>query len=329
MIRRRAFITLLGGAAAWPVAARAQQLESPVIGYLSARSASDSGGTLADFKRGLAETGYFEGRNVAIEYRWAEGRYDTVPALVADLVRRRVALIAIPNGTASVLAAKTATQTIPIVFSIGSNPVEIGLVPNLSHPGGNLTGVAGLYAELAGKRLELLRELVPSATSIAFLVNPNNPVYAAVETKQVEAAAHAIGVRLLTLNAGNPREIDEAFATLVRQQAGALLVGADIYFLSRNDQIMTLAARHKIAAVYAYIEDTIAGGLISYGERLAVAQHMVGVYAGRILKGERPADLPVQQVTKVELAINMKTAGALSLVVPPTVLTRADEVIEW
>ena len=329
MIARRELITLLGGAAAvWPLAARAQQLESPVVGYLSARSASDSGGTLADFKRGLAETGYFEGRNVAIEYRWAEGRYDAVPALVADLVRRRVALIAIPNGTASVLAAKTATQTIPIVFSIGSNPVEIGLVPNLSHPGGNLTGVAGLYAELAGKRLELLRELVPSATSIAFLVNPNNPVYAAVETKQVEAAAHAIGVRLLTLNAGNPREIDEAFATLVRQQAGALLVGADIYFLSRNDQIMALAARHKIAAVYAYIEDTIAGGLISYGERLAVAQHMVGVYAGRILKGERPADLPVQQVTKVELAINMKTAGALSLVVPPTVLTRADEVIE-
>ena len=329
MIARRELITLLGGAAAaWPLAAHAQQLESPVVGYLSARSASDSGGTLADFKRGLAETGYFEGRNVAIEYRWAEGRYDAVPALVADLVRRRVALIAIPNGTASVLAAKTATQTIPIVFSIGSNPVEIGLVPNLSHPGGNLTGVAGLYAELAGKRLELLRELVPSATSIAFLVNPNNPVYAAVETKQVEAAAHAIGVRLLTLNAGNPREIDEAFATLVRQQAGALLVGADIYFLSRNDQIMALAARHKIAAVYAYIEDTIAGGLISYGERLAVAQHMVGVYAGRILKGERPADLPVQQVTKVELAINMKTAGALSLVVPPTVLTRADEVIE-
>ena len=329
MIARRELITLLGGAAAaWPLAAHAQQLESPVVGYLSARSASDSGGTLADFKRGLAETGYFEGRNVAIEYRWAEGRYDTVPALVADLVRRRVALIAIPNGTASVMAAKTATQTIPIVFSIGSNPVEIGLVPNLSHPGGNLTGVAGLYAELAGKRLELLRELVPSATSIAFLVNPNNPVYAAVETKQVEAAAHAIGVRLLTLNAGNPREIDEAFATLVRQQAGALLVGADIYFLSRNDQIMALAARHKIAAVYAYIEDTIAGGLISYGERLAVAQHMVGVYAGRILKGERPADLPVQQVTKVELAINMKTAGALSLVVPPTVLTRADEVIE-
>src|SRR6516164_3898120 len=257
MIARRELITLLGGAAAaWPLAAHAQQLESPVVGYLSARSASDSGGTLADFKRGLAETGYFEGRNVAIEYRWAEGRYDTVPALVADLVRRRVALIAIPNGTASVLAAKTATQTIPIVFSIGSNPVEIGLVPNLSHPGGNLTGVVGLYAELAGKRLELLRELVPSATSIAFLVNPNNPVYAAVETKQVEAAAHAIGVRLLTLNAGNPREIDEAFATLVRQQAGALLVGADIYFLSRNDQIMALAARHKIAAVYAYIEDT-------------------------------------------------------------------------
>jgi putative ABC transport system substrate-binding protein len=329
MIRRREFITLLGGAAVtWPIAALAQQAGVPVIGYLSARSASGSGGTLADFKSGLAESGYIEGQNVAIEYRWAEGRYDTVPALVADLVRRRVAVVAVPNGTASVLTAKTATQTIPIVFSIGSNPVEIGLVPNLNHPGGNLTGVAGLYAELAGKRLELLHELVPSATSIAFLVNPNNPVYAAVETKQVEAAARAIGVRLLMLNAGSPTEIDEAFATLSGQQAGALLVGADIYFLSRNDQIMTLAAAVKVAAVYAYIEDTIAGGLISYGERLAVAQHMVGVYTGRILKGEKPADLPIQQVTKVELAINMKTARALSLDVPPTVLARADEVIE-
>jgi putative ABC transport system substrate-binding protein len=328
-MRRRDFLTILGGgAAAWPFAARAQQSNVPVIGYLSARTASDSAGTLGDFRSGLAENGYVEGRNVAIEYRWAEGRYDTVPALVADLVGRRVGLIAIPNGTASVLAAKRATQTIPIVFSIGSNPVEIGLVPSLNRPGGNITGVAGLYAELAGKRLELLHQLVPSTTSIAFLVNPNNPVYAAVETKQVEGAARAIGVSLVMLNAGSPTEIDEAFATLVRQQAGALLVGADIYFLSRNDQILALAARHKIPAVYAYIEDTVAGGLISYGERLAVAQRMIGVYAGRILKGEKPADLPVQQVTKVELAVNMKTAKALGLDVPATVLVRADEVIE-
>jgi putative tryptophan/tyrosine transport system substrate-binding protein len=327
-MKRREFIGLLGGAAAWPVAALAQQSGLPMIGYLSARSASDSGGTLADFKSGLAESGYVEGRNVAIDYRWAEGRYNTVPALVADLVRRRVALIAIPNGTASVLAAKAATQTIPIVFSIGSNPVEIGLVPSLNHPGGNLTGVAGLYAELVGKRLELLHELVPSARSIGFLVNPNNPVYAAVETKQVEAAARAIGVDLLILNAGSPAEIDEVFATLVRQQAGALVVGADIYFLSRDDQIMALAARYKVPAVYAYIEDTAAGGLASYGERLAVAQHMVGVYAGRILNGEKPADLPVQQVTKVELAINLKTAKALGLEVAGALLVRADEVIE-
>jgi putative tryptophan/tyrosine transport system substrate-binding protein len=328
-MKRRQFITLLGGAAAaWPLAARAQQPAMPVIGYVSARSSSDSVGVLSNFNRGLAETGYIEGRNVAIEYRWAEGRYETVPTMIADLVSRRVAVIVIPNGTASVLAAKAATQTIPIIFSIGSNPVEIGLVASFNHPGGNLTGVVGLYAELAGKRLELLHELTPSTTLIGFLVNPNNPVYAAAETRQVESQARASGVRLLTLNASSPSEIEAAFATLVQQQAGALLVGGDVYFVTRSDQIIALAARHKLSAIFAYIEETAAGGLVGYGERLAVAQHMVGVYAGRILKGEKPADLPVQQVTRVELAINMKTAKALGLTLPLALLTRADEVIE-
>jgi putative ABC transport system substrate-binding protein len=246
-MRRREFITLLGGAAAgWPLAARAQQRGIPVIGYLSARSPDDSIGVLADFRSGLAENGYIEGRNVAIEYRWAEGHYETVPTLIADLVQRRVAVIVIPNGTASVLAAKTATQTIPIVFSIGSDPVQIGLVTSLNRPGGNLTGIVGLYAELAAKRFELLHELVPSARSIAFLVNPANPVYAAAETKQVQAAARTVGAQLRILNASSPAEIEAAFASLVERQAGALLVGGDIYFVSKSDLIIALAARHKV-----------------------------------------------------------------------------------
>jgi putative tryptophan/tyrosine transport system substrate-binding protein len=276
----------------------------------------------------LAETGYVEGRNVAIEYRWAEGRYDRVPALVADLVRRRVAVIVIPNGTTSVLAAKAATQTIPIVFDIGSDPVKIGLVASLNRPGGNITGVASLYAELATKRLELLHELVPSAPSIAFLVNPANPVYAAAETKEVQLAAGALGVRLLVINASSPGEIEAAFGSLVQQQAGALLVGGDIFFVSRTDQLIALAARHKISAIYGYLEQAVAGGLMSYGEKIADAQRMIGVYTGRILNGEKPAELSVQQVTKIQLVINLKTAKALGLIVPLGLLTRADEVIE-
>jgi putative ABC transport system substrate-binding protein len=325
-MRRREFIALLG-TAAWPLTARAQQRAMPVIGYLSARSPDDSIDILADFRRGLAETGYIEGRNVAIEYRWAEGRYDRVPALVADLVQRRVAVIVIPNGTTSVLAAKAATQAIPIVFDIGSDPVKIGLVASLNRPGGNITGVASLYAELATKRLELLHELVPSAP-IAFLVNPANPVYAAAETKEVQLAAGALGVRLLVINASSRSEIEAAFGTLVQQQAGALLVGGDIFFVSRSDQLIALAARHKISAIYGYLEQAVAGGLMSYGERIADAQRMIGVYTGRILNGEKPADLSVQQVTKIELVINLKTAKALGLTVPLALLTRADEVIE-
>jgi putative tryptophan/tyrosine transport system substrate-binding protein len=265
---------------------------------------------------------------VAIEYRWAEGRYATVPALLADLLRHQVAVIVIPNGTTSVLAAKAATQTIPIVFSIGSNPVEIGLVASLSRPGGNITGVAGLYGELAAKRLELLHQLIPAA-SIAFLINPTNPVYAeVVETKQAQSAAQTLGVRLLIINASSSSEIEAAFASLANRQAGALVVGGDIFFVTQGEQIIALAARHKVPAIYAYIEETIAGGLISYGERIAIAQRIIGVYTGRILRGEKPADLPIQQVTRVELAINMKAAKALGIEVPPTLLATADEVIE-
>jgi putative ABC transport system substrate-binding protein len=326
-MNRRELLTLLGGAA-WPLAARAQQAAIPVIGYLSARTPGDSVDILADFRRGLAETGYVEGRNVAIEYRWAEGRYDRVPALVADLVQRRVAVIVIPNGTTSVLAAKAATQTIPIVFDIGSDPVKIGLVASLNHPGGNITGVASLYAELATKRLELLHELMPSAASIALLVNPANPVYAAAETKEVKLAADTLGVSLLVINASSPIEIEAAFATLVQQQVGSLLVGGDIFFVSQTDQLIALAARHRISAIYGYLEQAVAGGLMSYGEKIADAQRMIGMYAGRILNGEKPAELSIQQVTKIALVINLKTAKTLGVTVPITLLGRADEVIE-
>jgi len=328
-MNRRDFITLLGGAAAaWPLTARAQQPSMPVIGYLSARTPGDSVEVLADFRRGLAETGFLEGQNVAIEYRWLEGHYDRLQEMVADLVQRRVAVIAIPNTTGSVLAAKAATQTIPIVFNIGSDPVAMGLVATLSHPGKNVTGVAMLQTAVTAKRLELLRELVPTARSIAILVNPGNPGFAAADAKEAQQAARALGVNLLVLNANNSSEIDAAFATLVQQQAGALLISGDVFYISRTDQLVALAARHAVPTVYAYLEQGAAGALMCYGASLAPTQHTVGVYTGRILKGENPADLPVQQVTKLQLVINMKTARALGLEVPPTLLARADEVIE-
>jgi len=328
-LKRRKFITLLGGAAvAWPLAARAQQRAMPVIGYLSARTPGDSFEVLADFRRGLAETGFLEGQNVAIEYRWLEGHYDRLQEMVADLVQRRVAVIAIPNTTGSVLAAKAATQTIPIVFNIGSDPVAMGLVATLSHPGKNVTGVAMLQTAVTAKRLELLHELVPTARSIAILVNPGNPGFAAADAKEAQQAARALGVNLLVLNANNSSEIDAAFATLVQQQAGALLISGDVFYISRTDQLVALAARHAVPTIYAYLEQGAAGALMCYGASLAPTQHTVGVYTGRILKGENPADLPVQQVTKLQLVINMKTARALGLEVPPTLLARADEVIE-
>jgi len=328
-LKRRKFITLLGGAAvAWPLAARAQQRAMPVIGYLSARTPGDSFEVLADFRRGLAETGFLEGQNVAIEYRWLEGHYDRLQEMVADLVQRRVAVIAIPNTTGSVLAAKAATQTIPIVFNIGSDPVAMGLVATLSHPGKNVTGVAMLQTAVTAKRLELLHELVPTARSIAILVNPGNPGFAAADAKEAQQAARALGVNLLVLNANNSSEIDAAFATLVQQQAGALLISGDVFYISRTDQLVALAARHAVPTVYAYLEQGAAGALMCYGASLAPTQHTVGVYTGRILKGENPADLPVQQVTKLQLVINMKTARALGLEVPLPLLALADEVIE-
>ena len=326
-MRRREFVILLGGSAAawWPLAARAQQ---PVIGYLSARTPGDSVEVLAEFRRGLAETGFVEGQNLAIEYRWLEGRYNLLPEMIGDLVRRQVAVIAIPNTTSSVLAAKAATQTIPIVFNIGSDPVAVGLVASLSHPGKNVTGIAMLQTAVTAKRLELLRELVPTARSIAFLVNPGNAGFANAETKEVQEAARVLGVNLLVLNAGNPSEIDAAFMTIVEQRAGPLLVGGDVFYISRTGQLVTLAARHGIPTIYAYLEQGAAGGLMCYGAGLASTQRSVGIYTGRILKGEKPGNLPVQQVTKLQLVINMKTAKALGLTVPDTLLARADEVIE-
>ena len=327
--KRREFMTLLGGAAAaWPLAARAQQPAMPVIGYLSARTLGDSVEVLAEFRRGLAETGFVEGQNLAIEYRWLEGRYNLLPEMIGDLVRRQVAVIAIPNTTSSVLAAKAATQTIPIVFNIGSDPVAVGLVATLSHPGKNVTGIAMLQTAVTAKRLELLRELAPTATPIAFLVNPGNPGFANAETKEVQEAARVLGVNLLVLNAGNPSEIDAAFTTIVQHPAGALLVGGDVFYISRTGQLVTLAARHGIPTIYAYLEQGAAGGLMCYGAGLASTQRSVGIYTGRILKGEKPGDLPVQQVTKLQLVINMKTAKALSLTVPDTLVARADEIIE-
>ena len=329
-MKRRDFITLLGGAAAaWPLAVRAQQQPAiPVIGYLSARTPADSVEVLAEFRRGLAETGFVEGQNVAIEYRWLEGHNDRIPETVADLVLRQVAVIAIPNNTASALAAKAATQTIPIVFNIGSDPIAMGLVETLSHPGKNATGVTMQQTAVTAKRLELLHELVPTASTIAMLVNPGNPRLAEAEAKEAQQAALTLGLDLLVLKAGNWNEIDATFAALVQQHAGALLINSDVFYVSRTAQLVALAARYAVPTSYGYLEQAAAGGLMCYGAGLASTQRTVGIYTGRILKGEKPSDLPVQQVTKLQLVINMKTAKALGLAVPETLLARADEVIE-
>jgi putative ABC transport system substrate-binding protein len=328
-IGRRELIAGLGSAAlAWPKAARAQKPATPMVGYLSGMSPDDSINIVADFRRGLAETGYVEGRNVAIEYRWLEGRYDRIPAMLGDLVERRVAVIAVANTTTAALAAKAATRTIPVVFAVGSDPVAIGLVATLNHPEGNLTGVSMQQTITAAHRLELLHQLKPAERSIAFLVNPTNPSYAEAEIREVRSAANVLGVDLVVLNASSKGEVEAAFLTLVQRHAGALAIGGDIFFISRTDQLVALAARNAVPAMYTFIEQALAGGLIAYGAHLAELERLVGVYCGRILNGEKPSDLPVQLLTKVDLVINLKTAATLGLTFPLTLLGRADEVIE-
>ena len=328
-MRRRDFIALVGGtAAASPLAVCAPQAATPVIGFLHLTSPETNRENLATFRQGLADTGYVEGKNVAIEYRWAQGRNDRLPMLAAELVRLQVSVIVVLESTNGALAAKAATQTIPIVFMQGANPVQIGLVDSLNRPGGNLTGISLLVAETAGKRLELLLELVPKATSIGYLRNPANRVFAETETKEVEIAARAHGVRLLFVNASRPSEIETAFAELVQQRPDALQVASDGFLLTYPDQIVALAARYAVPTIYAWPKYAAVGGLISYGTNIRDAWRQAGIYTGRILKGERPADLPVQQVTNVELVINLKTAKALGIAVPLPLSGRADEVIE-
>jgi putative tryptophan/tyrosine transport system substrate-binding protein len=325
-MRRRDFIIFLAGAmAAWPLAARAQQKAMPVIGVLNTGSAGPSP-FMAAFRQGLSEAGYVEGQNLAIEYRWAEGHYDRLPALAADLVGRKVDLI-VASSPPSALAAKSATSTIPIVFRGGADPVGEGLVASLARPGGNLTGVSNLADELTAKRLELLSDLVPRAGVIALLMNPNNATAERI-IRDVQEAARTKGLQLHVLKASSESEIDTAFASLVQLHAGALVVGADPFLSSRRDQLVALASRHAVPSIYAWREFADAGGLISYGASLTAAFRLVGIYAGNILKGAKPADLPVQQPTTFELVVNLNTAKALGLTVPPSILARADEAIE-
>jgi putative ABC transport system substrate-binding protein len=325
--KRRDFITLIGGAAAtWPFAARAQQPAMPVIGYLGTETPDRWASRLRTFRQGLGESGYVEGRNVEIEYRWAEGRNERLPALASDLVRRQVAVIAAPGSTASVLAAKAATTTIPILFMTGDDPVRLGLVASLARPGGNVTGITNLSAELGPKRLELLHELVPTAASVGLLVNPTS-VSAESYEKEHAAAARVLGVQLHVLRASTERDFDSAFGSLVQLRAGGLVIVPDPFFTAHDEQIAAMAIHHMLPAIFNG-EFASEGGLISYGGSATDAHHQVGTYAGRILKGEKPADLPVQQATKVELIINLKTAKALGITVPQLLLGRADEIIE-
>src|SRR5215813_753296 len=326
-MKRREFITLLSGAAAWPLAARAQQPAMPVVGFLSGRSPGEAASAVDAFRQGLGEFGYIEGQNVTIEYRWAEGDYARLPALAAELVGRQVNVIAATGGDASGLAAKAATETIPIVFTMGGDPVKLGLVVSLNKPGGNVTGVTFIVGDIATKRLGLPRQLVPNATTIAMLVNPNYPAISA-EVRDVEAAAHTIGLEIDLLPASTSREIDAALTTFVRKRPDALFVGGDPFLLGQRDQIASLAAHHAVPTTYPQREYVDAGGLMSYGTSVPKGYRQAGLYAGRILRGTKPAELPVLQPTNLGLAINLKTAKALGLDVPPTLLAITDEVIE-
>jgi putative ABC transport system substrate-binding protein len=328
-MRRRDFITVLGGSAgAWPLAARAQQRAVPVIGLLSTRSPAVDMPLMAVIRQGLNETGFVEGKNVALDYRWAEGQYDQMAGLAADFVRQQVAIIVTIGGDMSALAAKAATATIPIVFATGSDPLRSGLVTSLSRPGGNITGVSTFFVDMEPKRLELLRELRPHATTTAALVNPGNIPRAEIQLSDIQTAARSIGQEINILNASTIRDIDAAFAKLVQMRADALLVATDAFFLTRAPQLVVLAARHGIPTLYFRREFVAAGGLMSYAANINESYRLLGVYAARILKGEKPGDLPIQRSTRFELVVNHSTAKALGLEVPPSLLARADEVIE-
>jgi putative tryptophan/tyrosine transport system substrate-binding protein len=327
-LNRREFVTLLGGAAAaWPLAARAQQAAVPVIGYLGAQSPAAFASRVTAFRQGLGETGYVEGRNVAIEFRWAEGQHDRLPALAAELVARRVAVIVAPGGAPAAIAAKSVTTTIPIVFEMGADPIAMGLVASLNRPGGNLTGVSSLNVEVTPKRLEILREAIPTATVVAVLLNPTSPT-ADSQLRNLQEAARALGLQLHVLHASSARDFDAVFVTLLQLRASGLVVASDTFFATHSEQLAALTVRHALPAIHQSRDFALAGGLMSYGGSFVESHRQAGVYTGRVLKGDKPADLPVQQVTKVELLINLKTAKALGVTFPLALSGRADQVIE-